>query len=71
MVIIDSLTEARANGNLPGGYNVEVPRDNLFFTLLINILPFFVIDISHFLLHGPNGWWFTCNVIWKNHVRSH
>lgn len=55
MVIIESLTEARANGNLPGGYNVEVPRDNLFFTLLINILPFLLLIFLIFFFMGQMG----------------
>ena len=53
--IIASLAEARANGNLPGGYNVEVPRDNLFFTLLINILPFLLLIFLIFFFMGQMG----------------
>lgn len=43
-VVLQEMLQAKADANmLPGGYNIVVPSDNLFFTLLISLLPFVLL----------------------------
>lgn len=54
--IIAVLEAANASGKLPGGYNVEVSRDNLFVTLLVSLLPILLLIFLLFFFMGQmNG----------------
>ena len=42
------LQEKASAGQLPGGYNVVVPQDNIFFSLLFTLLPFALLILLLF-----------------------
>ena len=43
-VVLQELLQVRADsGALPGGYNVVVPSENIFFTLIISLIPFILL----------------------------
>jgi len=43
-VVLQELLQAKADsGALPGGYNVVVPSENIFFTLIISLIPFILL----------------------------
>ncbi len=41
--LVDLLKSAKESGNLPGGYNIEVPHESLLTSLLLSILPLILI----------------------------
>ncbi|MEY3277922.1 MAG: hypothetical protein RLZZ426_408 [Actinomycetota bacterium] len=54
--IIATLDAAKADGKLTGGYDVDVPRDNIWLTLLFSILPFaLLIFLLFFFMGQMNG----------------
>ncbi len=43
-VVLQELLQIKADsGALPGGYNVVVPSENIFFTLIISLIPFILL----------------------------
>ncbi len=43
-VVLQELLQVKADsGALPGGYNVVVPSENIFFTLIISLIPFILL----------------------------
>jgi cell division protease FtsH len=43
-VVLQELLQIKADsGALPGGYNVVVPSENIFFTLIISLVPFILL----------------------------
>ncbi|MEY2634975.1 MAG: hypothetical protein RIS75_915 [Actinomycetota bacterium] len=54
--IIQTLEDAKAEGRLTGGYDVDVPRDNIWITLLVNLLPIaLLIFLLFFFMGQMNG----------------
>ena len=54
--IIATLDAAKTDGKLTGGYDVDVPRDNIWLTLLFSILPFaLLIFLLFFFMGQMNG----------------
>ena len=43
-IVLQELLQVKADsGALPGGYNVVVPSENIFFTLIISLVPFILL----------------------------
>lgn len=43
-IVLQELLQVKADsGALPGGYNVVVPSENIFFTLIISLIPFILL----------------------------
>jgi cell division protease FtsH len=43
-IVLHELLQVKADsGALPGGYNVVVPSENIFFTLIISLIPFILL----------------------------
>ena len=56
MEVITALESAKAAGQLSKGYDVEVPRDNLWLSILFNFLPFVLLIFLMFFFMGQmNG----------------
>ena len=56
MEVITALEAAKAAGQLSKGYDVEVPRDNLWLSILFNFLPFVLLIFLMFFFMGQmNG----------------
>ena len=56
MEVITALESAKAAGQLAKGYDVEVPRDNLWLSVLFNFLPFVLLIFLMFFFMGQmNG----------------
>ncbi|MEY4348086.1 MAG: hypothetical protein RIS43_505, partial [Actinomycetota bacterium] len=54
--IIAALEKAKAAGALPKGYDVEVPRDNIWLSLIFNFLPFLLLlFLMFFFMSQMNG----------------
>jgi hypothetical protein len=53
----NQLQAKKDAGQLPDGYTVEVPRDNIFVTLLVSLLPVVLIVPAALLLHEPDAGW--------------
>jgi cell division protease FtsH len=54
--VISTLEAAKTAGRLPKGYDVDVPRDNVWLTILFNLLPFVLLLFLMFFFMGQmNG----------------
>ena len=54
--IIATLEAAKASGKLTGGYDVDVPRDSIWVSLLVNLLPIaLLIFLLFFFMGQMNG----------------
>ncbi|MEY4323454.1 MAG: hypothetical protein RL410_1235 [Actinomycetota bacterium] len=54
--IIAALENAKDAGHLPKGYDVEVPRDNMWLSLIFNFLPFvLLLFLMFFFMSQMNG----------------
>ena len=56
LTLISALDTAQANGKLPGGYDVVVPRESFWVSMLVSILPvFLLLGLLFFFMNQTQG----------------